>query len=1268
MPGGELTAYVPRVVLEWALEDPAARARRLDGTMAFVDISGFTAMSEQLASKGKAGAEEVTDVMNATFGRLLEVAYAHGGGLLKFGGDALLLFYSGADHAPRAARAAHGMRATLAELGRLETSAGSVELRMHVGIHSGAFDFFLVGGSHRELIVTGPAATRTVQMEAASEAGEILLSPESAALLAEAVVGAAKDGGFLLASEPATTGALEPLPSTEGLELETFVPLGVRAHVATPAAEGEHRAAAVAFVRFGGVDGLLGNDDRGRAEAAVEELVEAVQSACEEHDVCFLESDVDQDGGRIVLVAGAPVASENDEERMLRTVRAIVERPTQLAVQIGVNRGRVFAGEVGAPFRRTYTILGDTAALAARLMARAAPGQVLVASEVLSRSRTVFAMLELEPFHVKGKAEPVHAVELGPVVGTRETSERARLPMVDRERELAVLSAAIGPARSGFGTLAELIGEPGIGKSRLLEEVRAQADDLAPVATACEQYEATTPYFPFRELIRRLVDVPLGGDPAANTEALRERLRSLAPELVPWIPLLGLALDAPVESTPEVDDLQPAFRRARLHGAVADLLAALLASPTMLLFEDVHWMDEASAELLRHLALQLQGKPWFACTTRRPVAGGFSAAEGTPPVPAFTIRLDPLPEEDARKLAASAAGDDGVPADELAAIAERAGGNPLFLQELVTAHRAQAEGAEELPDTVEALVGARIDRLSAPDRALLRWASVLGPSFGSDALELVLADDPSAASDSDAWDRLTEFVERDPNVAGGYRFRHALFRDAAYEGLPYRRRRELHARVGEAYERLRGDDAEDLPEMLSLHFLRAEVYDKAWSYALAAAERARTKSANVDAAEFYRRALDARRGVTVSNEEVADVWEALGDVCELAGQYEDAGHAYREAAHVARSPAREPGLLLKQGSVREREGDYAGALRLYTRGRTATKRIHDAEERTRALVRLGLATAGVRLRQGKHDECIRWCRDVAPIAVDADDLESVAHAYYLLHLSYTSLGRPERRDFRGIALPIYEDLGDLLGQANVLNNLGIDAYYEGRWDDALEHYEQSRRLRERIGDVVGAATIVGNIAEVLSDQGRSDAARERFAEAAAVFRASNARFLEHVATGNLGRLAAREGRFDDAAEALASAREGFAELDAGSFELEAQARLAELDLLRGDAPDRALERAEAALAAVREAGGSPLEAMLLRLVGYAHAQAGRADDAHVAFLESLAAAQTAEAQYEQALAHRALADVGVDAEANATRSTRLLETLGVVSVPAVPLR
>src|SRR6478672_11086663 len=206
----ELVSFISRLTLAWLRDQPDATWREVDGTLAFIDISGFTAMSERLSRLGRAGAEEVTEVMNATFAALLAVAYAQGGGLLKFGGDALLLLYEGDDHAARAARAAFEMRRTLRAIGRPKTSAGAIQLKMHAGLHSGRFQFFLVGSSHRELLIAGPAASRTVEMEAASQAGEILLSTETAALLGDDELSEEHESGRLLRSAPSVQGAVTP--------------------------------------------------------------------------------------------------------------------------------------------------------------------------------------------------------------------------------------------------------------------------------------------------------------------------------------------------------------------------------------------------------------------------------------------------------------------------------------------------------------------------------------------------------------------------------------------------------------------------------------------------------------------------------------------------------------------------------------------------------------------------------------------------------------------------------------------------------------------------------------------------------------------------------------------------------------------------------------------------------------------------------------------------------------------------------------------------
>ncbi len=1269
----DLTPYVPRVVIEWLRTTPEATWRELEGTLAFVDLSGFTAMSERLAGQGKAGAEELTDVINATFARLLEVAYANGGGLLKFGGDALLLFFSGDEDAARAARAAFGMRRTLREIGRPRTSAGVATLRMHVGIHKGTFQFFLVGDSHRELLLSGPDVTQTVAMQDEAEAGEILLSQAAAAAVPKSALGDAKAGGRLLKSNPSVSNTgLEPLPATEGLRLEQCVPVAIRDQLGAGLVEPEHRQATVAFVRFAGTDVLLDGQGPSALAAELEALVETVQRAAEEHRVSFLETDIDRDGGRIVLVAGAPQTAGDDEERMLRTVRAIADASTSLPLHIGVNRGRVFTGEVGAAFRRTYTILGDTAALAARLMARAEAGQVLTTSDVLERSRTGFATTQLEPFRAKGKEAPVVPHEVRAVTGERSISPSPATAFVGRERELTVLGASLAPVRMGFGSLVELIGDPGMGKSRLIEELRRQNADLEHVSASCQEYEMSTPYFPFRGLLRVLLDQPLNGNPTKSTSLLRDRLAPLAPELVPWIPLLALPLDLELESTPEVDELQPAFRRARLHGVVETLLEKLLPTPTLVAIEDVHWMDEASCDLLRHLGGHVTGKPSMICATRRPGPGGFIAAEGVPPVAALTIHLEPLGAEAAKSLIDATGSNGGLHPDEVAAITERAGGNPLFLQELVASERPEAD--TELPESVEAVIVARIDRLAPADRTLLRFASVMGVSFSAELVGRVLAaEDPSASPDSETWDRLIEFVERDPYTPGAFRFRHALFRDAAYEGLSYRRRRELHASVGDAYEALYADELAEQAEVLSLHFLHAQRHEKAYHYALVAGRRAQAKFANVEAAAFYRRALQAaRRLPSLEPSAVAKTWEALGDVCELAGRYTEAAEAYSKARRLAEKDGDDqPSLLHKEGVIRERSSRYPQALRWYRRALAAAERLEEDGKQSQIAREIRLAYAGVRLRQGEFRDCIKWCQTVVEQALAANDLAALAHAYQLLHLAYASLGSPERVGLRGLALPIYEEVGDLLGQANVLNNLGIDAYYEGRWDDALDIYSRSRELRDRVGDVVGAATALNNIGEIKSDQGHYEEAASLFDEAYAICSSAGSLFLANLARSNLGRLAARRGRVDEAETLLREALAGFEEIKARSFVLETNARLAEHAVLT-DKGSEALLQVDETLAALDEAGGGPgLSAMLHRLRGYALMQLGDLDEADAAIDVSVQAARGAGASYELALsleARASLADLRrTSAREAASESATIFQQLGVVSRPGVPV-
>src|SRR3954471_1420630 len=518
---------------------------------------------------------------------------------------------------------------------------------------------------------------------------------------------------------------------------------------------------------------------------------------------------------------------------------------------------------------------------------------------------------------------------------------------------------------------------------------------MQQITLRCEQYESSTAYHPFRPFLRSLLDVALNGGGEHNRSALSERLSTIDGELVPWAPLLGAPLDVEVETTPEVNDLDPSFRRARLHGVIGSLLGKMLDAPTLLVFEDVHWMDDASSDLLRHIGTQLPTRPWLTGTTRGAGGEEFLAAEGTPPLPALTLRLEPLPPEDAKTLIRAAAGDRSLPGAEVSAIFDRGAGNPLFLQALASP---EGEGEEQMPDTVEALVATRIDRLAPGDRALLRWASVLGVSFSGSLIAAVLEGDPTSASDSEAWDRLLEFVERDPEVAGAFRFRHALIRDGAYEGLSFRRRRELHARVAEVLEQR---DPEGV-ELLSLHFHRGERWSETWRYSVSAGRRAQGKWANLEAAEFYQRALDAVKGAPdVAPGEIAQVWESLGDCLQLAGRFDPAADAFAAArALLPNDSIAAIGLIEKEGALQKDMGNYDEAIRRYDRGLKGTNRVPDERVRTGLRAKLNFGLAEASFRQGALEDCIKRCKTVVEQALEIGDSEQLGWAYMFLHTAH----------------------------------------------------------------------------------------------------------------------------------------------------------------------------------------------------------------------------------------------------------------------------
>ncbi|HEU4568105.1 MAG TPA: adenylate/guanylate cyclase domain-containing protein [Marmoricola sp.] len=1266
-PGHALGPYLSRVHSAWLAETPERAHQVVDGTLLFADISGFTRLTERLSRMGHVGAEEMSDALDATFGQLLAAADADGADLLKWGGDAVLLLFSGPDHALHAARAAWRMRERLRDVGRLETSAGKARLRMSQGLHSGRVHLFLVGdpGVHRELLVCGPEVTTVLELEAGASAGEIAVGPTTCALLDPRLLGAsAAGGGLLLRRRPEVEDAVR-LPRQAGpVDLTIGLPVAIREHLERGTGYAEHRSVAVAFVAWSGSDAMLAGHGPDETARALDEVVRNVAGATADHGVTFFETDVDRNGGKLMLVAGAPLSHGHEAERVLRAARTIVERAGALPLRVGVNVGHVFSGDFGPAFRRTYSVKGDAINLAARLVARAAPGQVLATQPVPAASRTGFTLTPLPPFTVKGKARPVVAVDVGPVEEAGQLPVVSATPFVGRGAELASLLAALDRVRARQGGILELVGQPGMGKSRLLAELASLAaagGDVTVLTVSCDEYEAATPYHTVRQLLRGLLGLAPGTPAAAVHDRLRHRLAANAPGLLPWLPLLGTPLNVGLPDTAETGDLEDEHRKRMLEQVVGDVLHELLPTPTVVCVDDAQFLDDSSADLVRQLARRDPGEPWLLVLARSSGTGG-PVVDDAP-----TIDLAPLPADAAVDLLQAASDAHPLPPAWLETLATRAGGNPLFLEALLAdAARAPASGdphgtmLEDLPPTVQELMSAQVDALAPTDRQVLRCASVLGMRVDLGQLATLL-EGQGAAPDAATLRRLAGYLLTEDDSA--VRFRHALLRDVAYEGLPYRLRRRLHLQVATELER-RGP--EDSPGSLSLHFLQAGAFEKAWRYAVIAARKARVEYANQEAAELFSRALTAQRRLprdVVPDGDLGAVLEELGDTWFVIGLPERAAAAYARARRALQGDAVRMGrVVVKQARVDQRLRHLTQSLRRIS----GALRVLDGvpgEDAGAARSLLEMRYAISRMSQGRVDEALRWGDLAVREAEDSCDPAVLAEAWTNLHVMYLNASRVPPLPYGELALRAYRDLGDLPKEAHCINNLAVAAFYDHQWTEAAAQFEAAAARYRRIGDVEGEANALFNRADVLVRQGHLEPASALLDQALPIARAVSEDELVALVLREKGRLTARRGSTDDGLFLLAEARDRFAQLDEQDEVLATEAAMAEAELLAGDAA--------ACLARCERLGASAPTAVdgllpdLHRLRGRALLAAGDTTGAAAEFSAGVEAARVRDDRFAQGLNLVGLAATQQDGSRARTLADGrdILTRLGVVALP-----
>ena len=706
-------------------------------------------------------------------------------------------------------------------------------------------------------------------------------------------------GQSLLSSRSGTSKAVAP---------ESYTPKHLAEKILTSKAalEGERKQVTVLFADLKGSMELLADRDPEEARKLLDPVLERMMEAVHRY-----EGTVNQVmGDGIMALFGAPLAHEDHAVRacyaalrMQDAVRRYTDEVrrahgVEVQIRVGLNSGEVVVRSIGSDLRMDYTAVGQTTHLAGRMEQLAAPGTIRLTAETLGLAEGYVDVAPLGPIPVKGLGEPVEVYEL---VGARTARTRLQASgargltrFVGRDAEMDLLSRAAGEARRGHGQVVAVIGEPGVGKSRLYYEFvhSHKAQGWLVLEAGSVSYGKATAYLPLVELLRTYFRI----ETSDNTRAIRAKvtgnLLTLDETLQDTVPGALWLLDALPAESPFLG-LDPTERRRLTLGATKRiLLRESRVQPLLLVFEDLHWVDTETQAFLDSLVESLPTAPVLLAVNYRPEYGQHWGSKTY----YHQLRIDPLPPEDAESLLDELVGSDPSVEPLKAHLIERTEGNPLFIEESVrslveTGALAGGRGAHRLvkgldavrvPATVQAILAARIDRLAAHDKRLLQAASVVGTDVPFALLQAIVDLDDGTLRRSLGRLQMAEFVYEArlfPDLE--HTFKHALTHEVAYGSLLQERRQALHRKVLEAIERLHADRLGEHVERLAHHALRGQVRDVAVKYLRQAGDRASARSANREAITFFEQALGVLAELPETPETLAataDTRIALGPV------------------------------------------------------------------------------------------------------------------------------------------------------------------------------------------------------------------------------------------------------------------------------------------------------------------------------------------------------------------------------------------------------
>lgn len=857
------------------------RSELLHAAVLFSDISGFTALTERLARRGARGAEDVKEVINGCFGPLIDLIARHGGEIEKFAGDATVAIWpaESEEELPAAIlRAAQCCLEIQQELDGLQMGE-DFQLRLRLALTAGSAWLATTGGvdGRWETLVTGDALQQITPAIRQAEPGDIVVSPEAWEKVRPQAVGEPLEEGCLRLDDLRPPG--EPLPATEILlgqeafdALRSFVPFSVQARFLAGQTGwlAEFRRVSILFVRFGNFE-LKTSESLDRLHRAFR----CIQGAIYHFGGSVNQLVTDEKGNCVVAAWGLP--SRHYDDNAVRAVRTALEIERTLAGlevdgSLGLSTGQIFTGPRGNDRRRDYAMIGNAVNLAARLMQSAGAG-ILADLATRQAAAKEISFERLEPILVKGRALPVDIFR--PVAPLEKILSKRQGETFGRAEEKKALAERLSQLLEGHGATVLIEGEPGIGKSHLMTDCieRARERGVEVLLGAGDAIERASAFHCWRPVFDQL----FGFDELPDAESKRGRYFERLPrEEHERAPLLDPILPFDLEETAATSGLTVKGRaEARRELLVGILRRAAAAGPLLIALEDAHWLDSASWDLVETAHREVRGLLLLIGTRflrEQEISSECRRLLEDPHL--VRVQLEALDPAASVELVCRVLDVEHLPEPIGRLVLERAEGNPLFTEELVYslrdrglilveagACRLAAElvtfQAMSLPDSAQGVVTSRIDILEPRQQLTLKVASVMGRRFDPHILAAVhpIADDRrqipihlAALASLDLIQQTSD--ESDP----GYRFKHSITQEAAYELLPFAQRRELHRSVAVWHEDHRRED-DSVFALLAHHWTQAEVPVKALEYLEKAGQQAERSYAYEEVARFFEKAL-----------------------------------------------------------------------------------------------------------------------------------------------------------------------------------------------------------------------------------------------------------------------------------------------------------------------------------------------------------------------------------------------------------------------------